>query len=32
MLEPTPETYYIVAENTAFYGQASVSADFVLHY
>ncbi len=32
MLEPSPETYYIVAENTAFYGQASVSADFVLHY
>ncbi len=32
MLEPTPETYYIVAENTALYGQASVSADFVLHY
>ncbi len=32
MLEPTPETYYVVAENTAFYGQASVSGDFVLHY
>ncbi len=32
MLSATPETYYIVAENTAFYGQASVSADFVLHY
>ncbi len=31
-LEPTPGTYYVVAENTALYGTASVSAAFVLHY